>query len=93
MQKTTNHEKQELPINENLSLSDRKQLKLDGIAEIISSSDTNISLKLKNTSLTISGNNINITRLDINQGILEATGNFESIKYGKQTSFFKRLFK
>lgn len=93
MQKITSQETQKTHINENLSLSDRNKLKLDGIIEIISSSDTNISLKLKDTPLIIMGNNINITRLDIEQGILEANGNFESIKYGKQTSLFKRIFK
>jgi len=93
MQKTTKQDKPEIFINESLSLSNRKQLKLDGIVEIIASSDTSISLKLKNTPLTITGNNINITRLDIEQGTLEANGNFESIKYGKPNGLLKRLFK
>ena len=92
MQKTQ-QEKINTFTNESLILLNRKNLKLEGIVEIISTSDTNISVKLKDSPLYLTGNSINITRLDIEQGILEANGNFESIKYTKNGGFFKKLFK
>ena len=92
MQKTqlesNNHQ-----LHENLSLTSRKDLKLEGIVEVLATSDTLINLKLKDSPLTICGTNINITKLDIEQGILEATGNFESIKYSKSGGFLKKIFK
>lgn len=92
MQKTQ-HEKNELHLEENLTLVSRKSLKLEGIIEVIATSDTNIVLKLKDSPLHITGNNINITKLDINLGILEASGNFDSFKYNKSGNFLKRIFK
>lgn len=79
--------------NENLNLINRKTLNIEGIVEIIASNDNNITLKLKDTILTIYGSNINITKLDINSGILQADGNFDSFKYGKSGNIFKRIFK
>lgn len=79
--------------NESLTINNRKTLKLEGIIEINSSSETLISVKLKDTSLTITGQELHITRLDITLGILEADGIVDSIKYGKQANIFKRFFK
>ena len=79
--------------NENLFLKDRKNITLDGIIEIISYSDTSICAKIKDNHLIISGTNITITKLDIEKGVLEANGLFESIKYGKKINIFKRFFK
>ena len=91
MEKNTSLEKNK--INESLTLHNRKTLKLEGLIEINSSSETLISTKLKDTSLTISGQGLHITRLDIALGILEVDGIIDSIKYGKQANIFKRLFK
>jgi len=88
MEKTTNTQ-----TNNNLILKNRKYITLDGINQIISSNENNIFAKLKDTSIYITGNQIHITRLDIEQGILEAEGIFDSIKYGKSTNIFKRIFK
>jgi hypothetical protein len=93
MQKTINQEKTQSLSNESLYLTSRKSLKLEGIVEICATSDTNINLKLQDTSLQIYGNNISIFRLDVEQGILEANGNFDCIKYGNSGNIFKRIFK
>ena len=92
MEKITNKDTNNL--QENLVLNARKELKLEGVVEILNSSETTLNLKLKNTSMIINGENINIKKLDVNQGILEATGIFNSIKYGKTSgNIFKRMFK
>lgn len=88
-----NQPNEKIKINENLTLTNRKLLKLEGIVEINSSSETLLSAKLKDTTLTITGQNIHITRLDITLGLLDIEGNIECIKYGKSTNIFKRLFK
>lgn len=76
-----------------LSLDARKNLHLTGITEVISSSDTQILAKLKDSTINISGTNINITKLDTTNGNLDAVGDFGSISYGKKVGLLKRIFK
>lgn len=89
----TNNKETSKKINENLILENRKKIKIDGIIEILASNDSSISLKMQDTNLLINGSNINITKLDITTGTIEAEGLFESIKFGKSGNIFKRLFK
>lgn len=96
MEKTINSmskENKDIISNESLILNNRKQLHIDGIIEIISTSENSLCMKLKNTILNINGENIHITKLDITTGILEADGNFTNIKYGNPSNIFKRIFK
>lgn len=79
--------------NESLTLYSRQDLKLEGVVEVLSSSDSEINVKLCDTTLQILGTNINITKLDVTSGNLDATGEFSKINYGKSTNIFKRLFK
>ena len=91
---------EKVTINENinsiLTLTNRKKLTLTNVNEVISSNETNIFLKIAQTKAQISGNSINITKLDIASGLLEAEGNFNCIKYDNKSrpqNIFKRLFK
>lgn len=76
-----------------LTLDNRKNIKISGIKEVLSTSDTSLILKLSDTIMNISGDKISINKLDVDLGILEADGNINSIKYGKSDNIFKRLFK
>jgi sporulation protein YabP len=90
MEKTTQNSNK---IEESLTLDNRKSIKLSGIIEVTNSSENTICAKLKETTVTIIGTNIHITKLDINCGILEANGEFNSIKYGKSANIFRKIFK
>jgi len=79
-------------INESLTLVNREKLTLEGIVEVISSSDTQLNIKLKDTLLVIQGQNLNIAKLDICSGFLDINGLITSIKYGKSGNIFKRIF-
>ena len=46
-----------------------------------------------NEKITILGNNINITKLDVESGVIEANGLFNSIQYNSKPNLFKRIFK
>ena len=61
--------------------------------ESVASSETLLNIKLKDTNLIINGQNMHITKLDISTGMLEVTGDIESLKYGKKVNVFKRIFK
>jgi len=93
MDKTNNTSIEKIKVNENLTLTNRTNLKLEGIVEILSSSETLLNIKLKDTHLCINGQNMHITKLDISTGLLEVNGSVDSIKYGKSGNIFKRIFK
>jgi hypothetical protein len=91
---TQSKDKKENHYSENIILNNRTHLHIDGIIEIISTSETGLLMKLKDTSLTVSGTDIHISKLDIDSGVLEADGNFLNFKYGnKSGNIFKRIFK
>lgn len=81
--------------NSILTLTNRKKLTLTNVSEIISSNETTIILKVSQNKTLITGKNINITKLDVDSGLLEAEGLFNSIKYDNKSneSIIKRLFK
>ena len=95
MQKITINESPTTNINSTLTLTNRKNLSLTGVSEIISSNDQNIFLKIGSTKMIITGKDINITKLDVANGLLEAEGIFDCMKYDKggNASLFKRIFK
>lgn len=82
-------------VNSILTLTNRKKLSLTNVGEIISSNENSILLKISQNKAWITGKNINITKLDVASGLLEAEGIFDSIKYDKSSNenFFKRIFK
>lgn len=79
--------------SEFLTLDNRKNLTLSGVAEVISSSDKELIVRIGDSRLSISGNNINISKLDTESGDFEAIGEFNEFIYGKKLGFFKRIFK
>ena len=92
MEKTIIQEKNTQP-QENITLSNRNKFTLEGVIEVISSSENGLYLKVQDNNMTITGSNIHIEKLDIENKILECSGNFDCIKYGKSGNIFKRIFK
>ncbi len=78
--------------NSFVGLENRKKISLTGVSEVISTNDSNITGKLAGTKFYVNGKNIQITKLDIEQGIVEATGTIDSIKFGQTSSLIKRIF-
>lgn len=80
--------------NSRLNLENRKALSLHGVEDVFSSNENSLILKVSGSKVYITGTNISISKLDIENKILEATGLFNSIKFiEKQDGFFKRIFK
>lgn len=90
---TTSKDKPDVIYHENIILNNRKNLHIDGVVEIISTSENSLYMKLKDTFLSVSGENIHITKLDVSTGIIEADGKFLNFKYGKTGNILKRIFK
>ncbi len=87
--------KNNMQANYSIILNNQSKLSLTGIQEVISTNDKMLILKTNGKKLTISGNDINITKLIVDTGEMEATGTFDSIKYDKTFTgnIFKRFFK
>ena len=79
-----------------ISLNNREFLKMDGIKEVISFSEDNISLKTSQGILNISGKDLNISKLNLDDTIIEISGKIDSFIYNDKTSsknILKRIFK
>lgn len=80
--------------NSFLTLENRQQLKLTGVTEAISTNTNIIQLKINGEIVTINGNNLQVSKLDIDEGIVEANGLIDCVNYNKSSKgFFKKLFK
>lgn len=86
-----NNDKIEL-INNKIIIDNRNKVSLSGITKMLSSNESSISMLVKNTKLVISGKDLHIEKLDVENGMLEASGTIDSVKYGAD-GFIKRIFK
>lgn len=81
-----------------LTLDNRKNLTLSGVAEVDSFDDKSIAAYTDVGELTIKGENLNIKKLNLELGELEVTGKISSLVYTDHTlkssaGFFAKLFK
>lgn len=81
------------PTQNRIVLTDRNALSISGVTKMISSNETQLAMNIGTTRLCVTGKNIHITKLDTENGELEASGDFDSIKYAEQNNIFKRIFK
>jgi len=66
-----------------------------GVKEVIEFSDKEIHLSLHESGLKILGRDLKITEVDLEKGILKATGTLLSLSYGggSKEGLLKKLFK
>lgn len=82
--------------NNKIVLDNRKKLTVTGVEKALSSNENCIILQTSGNKLFISGHNLHIEKLDVEAGVVEAEGDFDSFKYGNITNkgnVFKRIFK
>lgn len=81
---------------ENILIEERKKITINGATRVISSSSTQAIIEVNNSNLLICGNNIEVTKLDLENGTVEFSGDINSLKYTKKPekrSLIKRIFK
>ncbi|MBO4412432.1 MAG: hypothetical protein J5779_00230 [Clostridia bacterium] len=79
-----------------ITLINRKNLNLFGISKVFAINEDSAQLQIDNSILTILGKNMEVKKLDIENGILELEGLINAIKYTdkkEKTSFIKKIFK
>ncbi len=93
MEKVVINNKKEFA-NNSISIENRSAINVTGVNKVISSNDKSIFLDTVNGKLHIEGENMQIDKLNVEDGIFTALGSINSAKYlGKNEGLFKRLFK
>lgn len=78
-----------------LVLINQNQLSMTGLSKVITSTPTNLTVIINNQTVNIEGEKLSVTKLDIENGILEAEGTVTAIKYShakQKENFIKRIF-
>ena len=86
--------------NQNITIIDRKELKITGVNKIESLNDKEFLVKTINGNITICGENLEMKHLDLERQILQIIGTINSLVYDsheqkkeKKGNFFGKLFK
>lgn len=81
---------------ETITIEDRKTIIINGATKVISTTQTQAIIEIEDTNLVVSGTNIEVTKLDLNNKVVEFAGNINSVKYMSKTEkkpLLKRIFK
>ena len=81
---------------ETICLEDRKKLVLNGATKMISSTTSQAVVEMSGSCLVVSGSNIEVTKLDLENKEVVFSGNINALKYiqkSEKGNFLKRLFK
>lgn len=71
-------------------------MSVTGVEDVPTFTDKTIVIRLKDETLTVSGQNLSVKNLDVTEGKLQIEGQVNALKYsasGAPTSFAKRIFK
>lgn len=81
---------------ENITIENRSLLKINGATKMLSSTETQSVVEVGDCNLIILGQNLEITKLDLENKEVNIKGKINSIKYSQKSeknNFFKRIFK
>ena len=94
---TTLQEKRTVKLPHNLIMEDRKKLTITGVSQVDHFDDQSVVLLTDAGQLTIRGNDLHISQLNVDTGELNVTGFIYGLIYSdddrKSVGFFSRLFK
>ncbi|MFQ6724219.1 MAG: YabP/YqfC family sporulation protein [Clostridia bacterium] len=82
-------------VEHSLTLVDRKHLNITGVEKVVSIKPDLLQLKSSAGDIIVNGQNIEVTKLDLDQHSIALTGKFDSIKYNNvdKTPLLKKIFK
>ena len=78
--------------NSSLSVVFGKGFTVNGVTGVVSGTDREIVLKTDGGTLKLRGENFDISKVDVETGVVEVKGNLTALTSGK-TSLTKRLFR
>lgn len=92
-----NNKKEEKTFSESqLQLTNRSKLTVTGVEKVYETNENKIQLKVSGSNLLITGENLNIARLDVESGNVSVEGKINEIKYlsgENKGNIFKKIFK
>lgn len=92
-----NENKDKIALPHNLIMKDRNELSVTGVTDVDSFDETSIVAYTHCGELTINGNNLHISSLNVDSGELSVDGEISSLVYldnkPKATSFFGKVFR
>lgn len=68
-------------------IEERENIVITGVSEVISFDEENVVCDTEMGALCIHGSELRIARLDLDAGVLEAKGNFDSAEYTELNIF------
>ena len=76
-------------------IENRSKMQITGVCQVISAQPNSIVIKTNEGGLSISGSDLHVEKLVLEDSFLEIVGNVTMVKYNNNVgkSFFKRLFK
>ena len=77
-------------------LNNRTALSISGVEKVFGANANKVSLRVSGNGLTITGNNLTVDKLNIEDGMIEIAGVVDGMNFTKSASkggFFKRIFK
>lgn len=81
----------------NITLKERSNLVISGVEHIYSFSDKKVEVRTSSGNMVIEGENLDMSKLSIDDNIISIDGTINSIVYAKpkqpQENFFKKVFK
>ena len=87
--------KQEVQKPSKITICNQNDLTINGISKVLSSTEKLISVIINGKTVAVEGENLSVSELNIETGILVASGKILSIKYTtekQKENIFKRIF-
>ena len=85
-----------LPARSLVNIENREKISITGIKQVDSFDETEVSALLENASVSVYGQGLHISRLDLDNGILVIDGFITGVEYSDishKSGLFERLFK
>lgn len=83
-------------MDEKIIIDNRNYIFIKGATKVLSVTATQAVVEVDNSCLVISGNNLEVTKLDLEGRSVELSGEIQNLKYTRKQEkigLFKRLFK
>lgn len=85
-----------IPARSHVAIENREKISITGIKQVDSFDESEVSARFENSSVSVFGQGLHISRLDLDNGILVIDGFITGIEYSENQShqgILSRLFK
>ena len=83
-------------MNEKVTILDRKEIEILGATRVIASTAKEAVIEIEGGIITVSGNNLEVTKLDLDNREVKFSGQINNVKFSdkrEKVGLLKRIFK